>query len=81
MDKTFKQKLKKLFRGYRTMTPKLEAQLKKLGFCIIRRKRHVILSYEKDGVKPVHITVSSTSSDRRAGLNMASTIVLLLASS
>ncbi len=74
MQLTLRTELKRLFRDYRTMTPKLESRLDQLGFFVIRKKRHVILCYSNPDGQQMHIPLSSTSSDKRAGLNMASKI-------
>lgn len=74
MQLTLRTELKRLLRDYRTMTPRLESQLDRLGFSVIRKKRHVILCYSTSNGQHVHIPLSSTSGDKRAGLNMASKI-------
>ena len=74
-NQQMKMQLKKVFRNYRYMTPKLEDQLRQLGFSLVREKKHIILSYIRPDGRNVHIPISKTSSDKRAGLNLASKIV------
>lgn len=78
MQLTIRTELKRLFRDYRRMTPSLESELYRLVFSIVRKRRHVILCYNTNKEHHVHIPLSSTSSDKRAGLNMASKIAYLV---
>ena len=69
-----RQSLRILFRGYRKLTPGMESQLQRLGFEVLRRKRHIVLQYWHGG-KPFSFSISSTCSDRRAGLNIVAKIM------
>lgn len=71
-----KDKIKKILKGYRTMTGSLKKQLEDLGFEISEDGKHYKWTYFGDH-RYVE-TVAKTSSDSRAGLNIASYIENLI---
>ena len=71
-----KQTLKKALKGYRTMNGSLKSELESLGIEITSDGKHYKWSYFGDNRYVA--TVSKTSSDVRAGMNMASTIEKLM---
>lgn len=68
-----KRDLQTLFKGYKCIDHKMESALNGWGFCMQRQKNHVVLFY-RVGTKNLVFTVSKSSSDKRAGLNLASII-------
>lgn len=64
----FKQELKETLGNYTKWTPKIERNLKSLGFDIESKRKHAILYYETNKRKLVFV-ISKTPSDKRAGLN------------
>lgn len=69
-----KTDLKKVFSGYRTLSPKMMKKLHVWGFSIKRTSgNHMILAYTLKG-KVFCFVASKTGSDRRAGLNLACVI-------
>ena len=76
MDKKqFRAELKRIFTGYKRMTPEIERGLRKLGIFVARHRNHVVL--EVCGANGRHmVPISSTGGDeRRGGLNMASKVM------
>ena len=75
MDKMENRKeLKRIFKGYRRMTPEIARELKKHGIIVVRKRNHVILNIAcADGFRMV--SISSTGSDKREGLNFVSKIM------
>ncbi|MDO4505839.1 MAG: hypothetical protein Q4B64_02700 [Spirochaetales bacterium] len=68
-----KHELQTLLRCYRKIDSRTEHSLNRMGFNVERQKTHVILSYWVNGRKLI-FTVAKTSSDYRAGRNLASVI-------
>ncbi len=69
-----RNELKRIFKGYRRMTPEIARELKKHGIFVLRKRNHVILSIDcPDGFRMV--SISSTGSDKREGLNFVSKIM------
>ena len=67
-----REQIKKILKGYRTLTGSLKSELEALGFEISDDGKHYKWSYYGDH-RYVE-TVSKTSSDGRAGMNMAAAI-------
>ena len=65
----FSDSVKSLFKGYRSMTKKVERQLVKLGIRVVRHRKHLILHV---GTRMVSIPASG--SDHRGGYNVAAKI-------
>jgi hypothetical protein len=73
-EKIFRERLKRIFTGYKRLTPRLESGLHTLGINVVRHRNHVVLSVPcSSGARPVPI--SSTGSDKRGGLNIVAKIV------
>lgn len=70
----FKKMLDKIFIGYRHMTAKIEKELNKLGFIILRHNKHLILSIVLNK-QPRSITLSATASDKRCGHRIVTKIM------
>lgn len=62
-----KETLKPIFRGYKRIDASMEKKLRKLGFVIVRRKNHYIMSYHI-GEKELLIEVDKTPGDFRSGI-------------
>lgn len=73
----FKKELQGIFRGYKNITSKMENQLKRMGFVLVRNHTHCVLEYVINGKKCVFV-IAKTPSDGRAGLNVASKICMTL---
>ncbi|MFV0364674.1 MAG: hypothetical protein ACK5LL_16515 [Suipraeoptans sp.] len=71
-----KETLKKALKGYRTLNGSLKSDLEALGFEITSDGKHYKWSYFGDNRYVA--TVSKTSSDGRAGMNMAATMEKLM---
>ena len=69
----FKRDLQEIFRGYKSVTTKMEVKLTKMGFTFVRSNHHYVLEYMLNGKKCVFI-MAKTPSDGRSGLNLASKI-------
>lgn len=69
-----KDKLKSVFIGYRHFNGKMKKELKSMGFCIKRQKRHIILLLTYNG-RAYTFTISVSSSDCKCGYKMVSTIM------
>lgn len=67
------KRLKSIFRGYRRMTPKLRAELKRMGFTMETGGKHLILHYGKRKT-----VISITASDRRTGQNSAAQLARMM---
>lgn len=65
--KNLKETLKPIFRGYKRIDASMEKKLRKLGFVIVRRKNHYIMSYHI-GEKELLIEVDKTPGDFRSGI-------------
>ena len=73
-EKIFRERLKRIFTGYKRLTPEIERGLLGLGIPVVRHRNHVVLSVPcSSGARPVPI--SSTGSDKRVGLNIVAKIV------
>lgn len=70
----FRNRLKKVFTGYRHLTAKIEKQLRELGFNIIRHNKHIMLSlvYNQHYFQ---FALSVTASDYRTGDVMVTKIM------
>ena len=71
-----RDKLKRIFRGYRSPTAKMYRQLLALNMTLIHTSggHFAILGYAVSG-KEFVVTISSTSGDSRAGLNIVAQIM------
>lgn len=69
-----KDNLKSVFIGYRHFNGKMEKKLNSMGFSIKRQKRHIVLLLTYNG-KVYTFTISVSSSDRKCGYKMVSTIM------
>lgn len=67
-----KEKIKQLLKNYSGINPKLEQNLKELGFTVIAEKDHYKLIYKDDA--RYTFTMAKTPSDNHAGANNASVI-------
>ena len=67
---SYKESLKKIFRDYKRLSPRVEKELRLLGIYVERQRNHVILN-----VNGHLIPISCTGSDKRAGLNIASKVI------
>ena len=67
-----KEKIKQLLKNYSGLNPKLEQNLKELGFTVIAEKDHYKLIYKDDA--RYTFTMAKTPSDNHAGANNASVI-------
>lgn len=67
-----KQKIKAIFRGYKTVTSEMKRELQSLGFDIEEAGKHYKLSYKGDS--RYMVTVGKTPSDNRSGSNNAAII-------
>lgn len=67
-----KQKVKNLFKGYRTLTRTMKQELMSLGFQIIDDGKHYKITYTGDS--RYMVTIGKTPSDNRAGSNNAGMI-------
>lgn len=70
MNNDLNVKLKRIFKGRQTITPRMKAQLESLGFSVLRKKKHIVIAYGKR-----QFSVSKTPSDYRSGLNLVTTII------
>lgn len=64
--KHIKNELKRLFKGYRTMTAPIRRGLHRLGFDVVDGKTHYKVFFRNF---PYPIVISKTPSDYRSGLN------------
>lgn len=71
---SFRNELKRIFKGYKKFNLKIERQLYEIGITIARRSNHIILAINDDGIKK-HVSISCTGSDKREGLNIVSKIM------
>lgn len=78
--KELKESLKPIFRGYRRMDSSMEKRLRKLGFGIVRNKKHYIMSYFICG-KELRIEVDKTPGDFRSGIKTVKDIIRVIRSS
>ncbi len=69
--------LKKIFTGYRHMTAKIEKELHKLGFIILRHNKHLILSIVLNE-QQYTFPLSATASDRRCGHRIVTKIMKVI---
>ena len=72
-----KEEVKRIFTGYKRMTPKITRELRRLGIFVVRQRNHVVLSVS-DGETRHLVPISSTGGDKRGGLNMARKIISCL---
>lgn len=72
--KDFRKQLKKTFRGYTGITPKLRNSLRKLGGTLVRHGRHHILRFKRGG-QSCTVVLSQTPSDHRTGMNIVTEIM------
>ncbi len=74
--KDFRDSLKRIFIGYKRMTPQIESSLLMLGIKIGRKQNHIVLFIV--GASGKHsVPISSTGSDKREGLNIVTKIMRL----
>ena len=73
-QKYFRNELKRIFIGYKRLTPQIEADLQRLGISVGRKKNHVVLFIANES-GTYSVPISSTASDKREGLNIVSKIV------
>ena len=71
-----RQQLKNIFKGYGHITRKIHQELAALGFIVKSGKTHAKVYYGADHSR--FVTISKTSSDRRAGRNICRQINMLL---
>ena len=72
-EKDFRTELKRIFTDYRKMNSRMESALKRIGISVGRKQNHVILFVSSEsGTRTV--SISSTGSDKREGLNIVSKI-------
>ena len=69
--------LKPIFKGFKRLNASQVSRLRKLGFSIIRSKKHYILSYTICD-KELRIEVNKTPSDRRSGIKTVKDISNIL---
>jgi len=72
--KELRGELKRIFTGYSRLTPKIERSLTDLGITVNRKRNHVVLSVAC-GNEMRMVSLSSTGSDKREGLNIVSKIM------
>ncbi len=72
-EKDFRNELKKIFIGYKHMTPRVESNLASLGIAVGRKRNHIVL-FVMNGAIRHSVSISATGSDKRAGLNIVSKI-------
>lgn len=70
----YRNQLKRIFTGYRRFTPQIQHELLELGICTGRKKNHVVLFVYSHGFRRT-VTISTTASDNRVGLNIVSKIM------
>ncbi len=75
-QKDFRNELKRIFTDYKRITPQIESGLQRLGILIGRKKNHVILFISTERGRH-SVSISSTGSDKREGLNIVSKIARL----
>ena len=67
-----KQRVKNLFRGYKSLTGAMRQELLSLGFEITEAGKHYKITYQGD--QRYMVTVGKTPSDNRSGKNNAALI-------
>lgn len=72
-EKLFRSELKKIFIDYRKMNSQKESSLRRLDIYVVRKHKHVIL-YINGKYGTSTVSISSTGSDKREGLNIVSKI-------
>ena len=72
MEHELRSALKRIFTGYRRLTPKMARELSALGITVARQRKHVILIV---GASRRIIPISASGSDKRGGLNTVSDIM------
>lgn len=65
--------IRQALKGYRRMTAQLRRRLKGLGFDVIENRRHTRLVFQQN--PKITVVIPSSGSDRRGGLNSASTVL------
>ena len=68
--------LKRLFKGYRTLTSPIRQELQRLGFTITDDGKHYKLTYHDDG--RYWTAIAKTSSDVRAGNNDSTRLIRMI---
>ncbi|MBR0032433.1 MAG: hypothetical protein IJP61_09120 [Treponema sp.] len=74
-QKDFRNELKRIFTGYKWLTPQIESSLRRLEILVGRKKNHVVLFVTNES--GIHsVPISATGGDeRRGGLNIVSKIM------
>ena len=72
LQKRKKDEVKNLFRKYDRINPLMEAELKKLGFQILREENHIVMKYRDC---PQRIVFPKTPSDDRSMSNLCMDII------
>ncbi len=67
-----REQVRRALTGYRGMTPRLEAELRQLGYTVTRGENHHVLEYCGDA--RYHVTLAKTPSDVKSGDNSATQI-------
>ncbi len=76
-EKDYRNELKKIFTGYKRLTPKIENALAEVGIFVTRKRNHVVLTLYC-GAMQKSVSISSTGSDKREGLNIVAKIMKTL---
>lgn len=73
-EKDYRNELKKIFTGYKRLTPKIENSLAELGIFVARKRNHVVLTLDCGDIQK-SVSISTTGSDKREGLNIVAKIM------
>lgn len=73
-EKDYRSRLKRIFTGYKRLTPKIERSLSELGILVGRERNHVVL-FVDDGSCRHSVPIPCTGSDKRGGLNVVAKIM------
>ena len=74
-QKEIRSDLKRIFRGYSRMNSGIEAVLREYNIQVIRVTNHVVLQIPVSTGGYRRVSLSSTRSDKREGLNIVSKIM------
>ena len=74
-QKEIRSGLKRIFRGYSRMNSGIEAVLREYNIQVIRVTNHVVLQIPVSTGGYRRVSISSTGSDKREGLNIVSKIM------
>lgn len=75
--RSLKLELKKLFTGYKRLTPVMISKMANLGFRLERDKKHYIFHYYLDS-KKLEFEVDKTPGDFRSGIKTACVICRII---